>query len=60
MGENGKMRYPREQRLEMFAAIINAIRHRSRDIPIALCKEEAGVWKAVGLNGKGLRCNCVT
>ena len=59
VSENGKMRYPREQRLEMFTAIIDAIRRRSPDIPVALCKEEASVWKAVGLNGKGLRCNCV-
>jgi hypothetical protein len=43
----------------MFKTIIDAIRRRDRDAGIALCKENAAVWKSVGLNGAGLCCNCL-
>lgn len=59
VAESGKLRYPRECRLEMFVAIIKAIRRCSPKTQIALCKENAEVWKAVGLNGNGLCCNCL-
>ena len=29
-----------------------------RKVQIALCKETPQIWKAVGLEGKGLCCNC--
>ena len=29
-----------------------------KKVQIALCKETLQVWKAVGLEGKGLHCNC--
>lgn len=59
VAENGKLRYPRECRLEMFAAIIKAIHRCSPRTQIALCKESAEVWKAVGLMGNRLCCNCL-
>ncbi|MBN2562800.1 MAG: hypothetical protein JXQ75_17895 [Phycisphaerae bacterium] len=59
VAEAGKLRYPRESRLEMFAAIVKAIRRCDPGIPIALCKESAEVWKAAGLHGNGLCCNCL-
>ena len=59
VAEAGKLRYPRECRLEMFSTIIKAIRRREPKTDIALCKEGAEVWKAVGLNGNKLCCNCL-
>ena len=52
------MRYPREYRIEMFRAIADGIRRCDKKVQIALCKETPQVWKAVGLDGKGLFCNC--
>ena len=40
--------------------VIEAIRKRRADIDIALCKEQPQIWKAVGLDARGLLCNCVT
>ena len=59
VAEEGKLRYPRECRLEMFSAIIKAIRIRSPKTDVALCKESGEIWKAVGLGGNGLCCNCL-
>ena len=56
--EAGKLRYPREYRIEMFRAIADGIRRCDKKVQIALCKETPQVWKAAGLNGKGLCCNC--
>jgi len=56
--EAGKLRYPRECRIEMFRAIVAGIRRYDKKVHIALCKETPQVWKAVGLDGKGLYCNC--
>jgi spore photoproduct lyase len=58
IAEEGKLRYPREYRIEMFRAIAAGIRCYSKKVQIALCKETPQVWKAVGLEGKGLHCNC--
>jgi len=58
IAEAGKLRYPRECRIEMFRAIADAIRSSSKKVQIALCKEIPPVWKAAGLEGKGLHCNC--
>jgi len=59
VAEAGKLRYPRESRLEMFSAIIKAIRQHNPNGVVALCKESAEVWRAVGLEGGGLCCNCL-
>jgi spore photoproduct lyase len=58
IAEAGKLRYPREYRIEMFRAIADGIRCYSKKVQIALCKETPQVWKAVGLEGGGLCCNC--
>lgn len=59
VAEAGKLRYPRECRLEMFSTLIKAIRRHSPKTDMALCKESGEVWKAVGLDGNGLCCNCL-
>ena len=56
--EAGKLRYPRECRIEMFRSIADGIHHYNKKVQIALCKETPQVWKAVGLDGSGLCCNC--
>jgi hypothetical protein len=58
ISEAGKLRYPREYRIEMFHAIADGIRRCNKEVQIALCKEASQVWKAVGLEGKELHCNC--
>jgi spore photoproduct lyase len=58
ISEAGKLRYPREYRIEMFRAIVDGIRRCDKKVQIALCKETPQVWKAVGLDGEGLCCNC--
>jgi spore photoproduct lyase len=58
--EGRKLRYPKAQRVKMFRTIIEAIRKHRSNIDIALCKEQPQIWKAVGLDTKGLLCNCVS
>lgn len=57
--EGGKLRYPMNQRVKMFKAIIEQIREYDSNVKISLCKETPQTWKAVGLEIKGLSCNCV-
>lgn len=57
--EAGKLRYPRKYRIEMFRSIADSIRRYDKKVQIALCKETPQVWKAAGLDGSGLCCNCV-
>lgn len=57
--EGGKLRYKKGQRIEMFRTIIETIKQNRSDIHIALCKEQPQIWKALGLNMKGLLCNCL-
>lgn len=58
IAEAGKLRYPREQRIEMFRMIADVIRRYNNKVLISLCKETPQVWKAVGLESRGLFCNC--
>jgi spore photoproduct lyase len=57
--EGGKLRYTKNLRIKMFGTIIEEIKKHSSDIDIALCKEQSEIWRALGLNMKGLRCNCL-
>ena len=58
--EGGKLRYPKGLRIKMFGTIIEAIKKYGSDIDIALCKEQPEIWKALGLDTKGLKCNCLS
>ena len=53
----GKYSFTEEERTEIFSFAISDIRKRATDVTIALCKESASVWEAVGL--ELLRCACV-
>jgi len=43
----------------MFGTIIETIKKYGSGIDIALCKEQSDIWRALGLNMKGLKCNCL-
>jgi len=58
--EGRKLRYPKGLRIKMFETIIEAIKMHRADIDIALCKEQPQIWKALGLNMEGLKCNCLS
>jgi spore photoproduct lyase len=49
--EDGRMRYPVEQRIRAYEKIANWL-----DMKISLCKETVEVWKSLGFQWKG--CNC--
>lgn len=53
----GKYSFPVEQRIEIFKFAIEEIRKYSK-CDIALCKETAEVWEAVGLDLKECKCVC--
>ena len=57
--EGKKLRYPKNLRVKMFGTIIDAIKKHKSDIDISLCKEQPEIWKALGLDMKGLKCNCL-
>ncbi len=57
--EGKKLRYPKNLRIKMFGTIIEEIKKYGSDIDLALCKEQPEIWKALGLDTKGLKCNCL-
>ncbi len=57
--EGKKLRYPKNLRIKMFGTIIESIKKYGSDIDIALCKEQPEIWKALDLDMKGLKCNCL-
>ncbi|HDH12800.1 MAG TPA: hypothetical protein ENG83_11510 [Nitrospirae bacterium] len=59
INEGAKLRYPEKYRLEMFHTIIDAIREHDRKATIALCKEDAKIWKTLRMQQNGLHCNCL-
>jgi len=58
--EGGKLRYPKNQRVKMFRTIVEAIRKNDPAVDISLCKESPQIWKALGLNMRELKCNCLS
>lgn len=56
---DGRRRFPRELRAELYRHIIAEIRRRSLSLPIGLCLEEPELWEACGLNAARPTCNCV-
>ena len=56
---DGRIRYPRALRVEMYRFLIDEVRRRVADLPISLCLEEAEVWEQAGLDLRRTMCNCV-
>ena len=56
---DGRSRYPRDERIEIYQRIIDTIRSTRPDLPIALCLEERQVFEVLELEAAIGRCNCV-
>jgi spore photoproduct lyase len=46
-------------RCEMFATLIEALRRQYDYAEVGLCKETVGVWRALGMDSRRIRCNCI-
>jgi hypothetical protein len=55
---DGRERYSRDLRHEVYSLIIESARHLRPDLAIALCLEEQAVWESTGLVASVGRCNC--
>ena len=55
---DGRARYPRSLRHEVYSMIIASARRIRSDLEIALCLEEEALWESTGLAGSMGRCNC--
>jgi len=58
MAGDGRARYPRSLRHEVYSLIIASARRLRPDLEIALCLEEEALWESTGLRGSMGRCNC--
>jgi len=56
---DGRLRYPVSLRLKMYSHIIKTVRRLKPELELALCLEEARVWKETGLMSQLGHCNCV-
>jgi spore photoproduct lyase len=56
--KDGRARYSREIRMEMYSRIVNTVRKIRPDLELGLCLEEPQVWEAVGLKESMGHCNC--
>ena len=55
---DGRARYPRSLRHQVYSLIIASARRLRPDLEIALCLEEEALWESTGLRGSMGRCNC--
>jgi spore photoproduct lyase len=55
---DGRVRYSRDLRHEVYSLIIESARRLRPDLEIALCLEEQAVWESTGLVASIGRCNC--
>ena len=55
---DGRARYPRKLRHEVYSLVIESARRLRPDLEIALCLEEQALWESTGLVENMGRCNC--
>jgi len=55
---DGRARYPRNLRHEVYSLIIDSARRLCPDLEIALCLEGQALWESTGLVESMGRCNC--
>jgi len=55
---DGRARYSRGLRHEVYSLIIECARRLRPDLEIALCLEEQALWESTGLMASIGRCNC--
>ncbi len=58
VAEDGRARYPRNLRHDVYSLIIASARRLRPDLEIALCLEEEALWESTGLLSSMGRCNC--
>ncbi len=56
---DGRVRYSRSLRLEMYDHLIRSIRRIQPRLDVALCLEELPIWQELKLQDSLGRCNCV-
>jgi len=56
---DGRLRFPRQLRAQLYRQIIGEIRRRDPQMPIGLCLEEPELWRAAGLDLARATCNCI-
>ncbi len=56
---DGRARYSRALRSEVYSFVIEAARHLRPELEIALCLEERELWQNLGLEERLGHCNCV-
>ncbi len=56
---NWGRKIPFETRKEMYLSIINYLKDEYSYQNVALCKETLGMWNAIGMNWKKIKCNCI-
>ncbi|MBM4034934.1 MAG: hypothetical protein FJ291_24590 [Planctomycetes bacterium] len=56
---DGRRRFSRELRAELYSHIIAEIRRHEPGLPIALCLEEPELWQACAVSSARPLCNCV-
>lgn len=56
---DGRARYARETRLAMYRHLIGVARRIDPSVPLALCLEEADLWRDLAPEVTPGRCNCV-
>ena len=59
LSPDGRRRFPRELRAELYRHILGEIRRRVPALPVALCLEEPELWHACGLDPAHPACNCI-
>ncbi|HUT34031.1 MAG TPA: hypothetical protein VNE39_11150 [Planctomycetota bacterium] len=55
---DGRRRFPRGLRAELYRHVIAEVRRRAPRLPVGLCLEEPEVWHACGLDPSRPTCNC--
>jgi spore photoproduct lyase len=56
---DGRARYSRTLRKDLYSCIIESARELRPDLEIALCLEEKELWQEFGIESQLGRCNCV-
>jgi hypothetical protein len=56
---DGRRRFPRELRAELYRHVIGEIRRHDPRMPTGLCLEESDVWRSSGLDPAHPTCNCI-
>ena len=56
---DGKLRYPRKERIEFYNFLIDTIRSFDKNVSVSLCRETSEVWNTFKNRCDYTKCNCV-